>query len=147
MSDYSNILTDFEKSALLKKLSDFEQETTIEIAVLLLPTSKPYFDDDRTFITKTFNRWGIGKKYKDNGLFLAFLTDDRKVRITTGSGMESVFTDDLCGKILDEHVVPNLRAGNYYTAISECLNQFFVISRNNIAKLQNEWDFRLKSQK
>lgn len=147
VSDYSNYLADFEEEVLNKKLADFELETTIQIAVLLIPTIKPYFDDDRTFATKTFNRWGAGQKFRDNGLFLAIITDDRKVRIATGYGMEIVFTDELCAKILDEHVVPYLKQRKYYEAISECLDQFFLVSRDNMSKLQKEWLFRLKTQK
>ncbi len=147
VSDYSNCLADLEEGVLNKKLADFDLETTIQIAVLLIPTIKPYFDDDRTFATKTFNRWSIGQKFKDNGLFLTIITDDRKVRIATGYGMETIFTDELCAKILDEHVFPHLKQRKYYEAISECLDQFFLISRNNMSKLQQEWLFRLKTQK
>jgi len=62
---------------------------------------------------RLFNRWGIGKKGKDNGLLFLWSTGDRKVRIEVGYGLEGVIPDGKAGAILDAYVIPRFRDGEF----------------------------------
>lgn len=60
-----------------------------------------------------FNKTGIGDKEKNNGLLLFVNAKNfkenkpGKVRLLTGYGLEGMFPDSLCGRILDEGLEEN----------------------------------------
>jgi uncharacterized protein len=45
--------------------------------------------------------------------------EPRRVRITTGSGVEHKLTDEVCGRIIDRTIVPEFKMGWYYTGLKE----------------------------
>ncbi len=67
------------------------------------------------------NLWGVGEKEKYNGVVFLVSTDieGRDVAIVPASGLESILTERVSGKILDEKVVPYFKAGQMYKGISE----------------------------
>jgi uncharacterized protein len=65
------------------------------------------------FAEQLFNRWGIGKKNRDNGLLFLWSTGDRKVRVEVGYGLEGVLPDGKAGAILDSYVIPMFKAGEF----------------------------------
>lgn len=89
----------------------FQEETTVEIAVVTLPSHRGYSLEN--YAVRLFESWGIGKKGVDNGILLLFSLEEREVRIEVGYGMEPYLTDGRAGSILDTEILPDLRAGNY----------------------------------
>lgn len=67
VSDYENIFTPEQNAALTKLLTEYENETTIEIAILTVPDFESDIDD---FAQKTATEWGVGKKGVNNGLLI-----------------------------------------------------------------------------
>jgi uncharacterized protein len=45
--------------------------------------------------------------------------DDRKMRIEVGYGLEGVITDAISNHIIQEDILPNFKAGNYYRGLDE----------------------------
>jgi uncharacterized protein len=74
---------------------------------------------DRDFAVKLFEQWGIGEKGKDNGVLLLAAIEDRKLRIEVGYGFEGVLTDAATGRIMDEHILPRFKEGNYAQGLSD----------------------------
>jgi len=66
-----------------------------------------------SFAAKLFERFGIGVAGKENGLLLLFSRDDKKIRFEVGYGMESVITDSIAGRLLDEKALPFFREGQF----------------------------------
>jgi len=60
-----------------------------------------------------YQAWGIGKQGEDRGVLIFLALKERKIRIETGYGVEGILPDGRVGEILDRHVVPFLRAGDY----------------------------------
>lgn len=76
------------------------------------------------------NTWEIGEEEADSGVLLLLSTEDRKVRIEVGKGLEGRLTDGKTGRILDEYAIPYLREDNFsegllqaYTAI---VNEVYI---------------------
>jgi len=65
------------------------------------------------FATALFEKWGIGKSDKDNGLLLLISRDDRAVQIRTGYGLEGVVPDIIAGRVIRDEIVPRFRNGDY----------------------------------
>ena len=61
---------------------------------------------------KTFEAWGIGRKGQDDGVAIFILTQDRKVKIEVGYGLEGQLTDLVSGRIIREELAPRMRAGD-----------------------------------
>jgi uncharacterized protein len=64
------------------------------------------------------NHWGIGRGDLDNGVLLIVAPNEREVRIEVGTGLRSVLTDELAARVIDNDVLPQLRAGDIYPGIA-----------------------------
>ena len=92
-------------------LGRLEKSTGIETAVVMLPSigDEDIFD----FGHELFRKWGIGKKKSDNGLLILFVKDQKKVRFTTGYGIEGTMTDAMSKRIQTTLMIPRFRNGNW----------------------------------
>ncbi|MEK7777624.1 MAG: TPM domain-containing protein, partial [Chloroflexota bacterium] len=111
VSDYAGVFSDDVKAQLEGLLRQFEQESTVEVVVVTVPDLQG--ESIEAYSVSLFEKWGIGKKGVDNGVLLLLATQDRKVRIEVGYGMEPYLTDGQVGRILDNEVIPDLKAGNF----------------------------------
>ena len=70
-------------------------------------------DDIDIFATELFEKWGLGKSDKDNGLLILVAKDRRKAVIRPGYGLEGVLPDILCANILKYKMFPSFREGDF----------------------------------
>jgi uncharacterized protein len=92
-------------------IGQFERETGVEIAVVVLPTIGPF--GPREFASALFNRWGVGKKGRDNGILVLQVLDQRRIEIEVGYGLEGSLPDVKCRWIIDDIAVPFFRQGSF----------------------------------
>lgn len=118
--DEANWLTSNEERALRKKLEAYEDSTSNEIAILIQSSLKN--DDIVRYCQEVFDKWGIGKKNKDNGVLIAIFTADRKMRIHVGYGLEPKLTDAESHLIIENILKPAFRSNQYYRGIDEAVN-------------------------
>lgn len=97
-------------------LTELELKTSAEVAVVTLPSIGE--ESPKIFATSLFEKWGIGKKGKDNGVLLLHILDQRRVEIETGYGLEGVLPDVLCKRILENFIIPHFKAGEFSTGIT-----------------------------
>lgn len=90
VTDYENLFTSGQKSQLTKILSDYEDSTSIEIAILTVPD---FESDVADFAQKTATEWGIGKKGINNGLLIVISKNKKVLRSQTGYGLEGYLPD------------------------------------------------------
>jgi uncharacterized protein len=86
-----------------------QAKTGAELAVLTVRSTQPL--DDLTYAMRIVDAWGVGKRGEDTGVLLLVATDDRRVRVVTGYGLEGILPDGLVGAIQDEEMLPSFRAG------------------------------------
>ncbi|MDP3954245.1 MAG: TPM domain-containing protein [bacterium] len=110
VNDFADILPAEIETQLSAKLSDYQQKTSIEIAVVTVQSLEGYEVDDYT--NRLANAWGVGDRAKDNGIVFLIAPNDRDVRIEVGYGLEPDLTDGASGNILDQFVVPYFRDNN-----------------------------------
>ncbi|MBN1385050.1 MAG: TPM domain-containing protein [Elusimicrobia bacterium] len=111
VSDFAGVMDAGSYQQANMVIQELEQKTGTEIAVV---TVKKLEDESiDSFAVKLFEKWGIGKKGKDNGVLLVAAIEDRKVKIEVGYGLEGILPDGLCGEILDNYIVPYFKQGNY----------------------------------
>lgn len=113
--DEAGVLSETEKQSLNDKLIKFEDSTSTEIEVIIIPSTK---GEDVNFLATMFGeKWGIGKKDVDNGVVFLVAVDDRTMAIQQGRRVEQYLTASVAGQILDYIVTPNFKQGNYFAGI------------------------------
>jgi uncharacterized protein len=111
VNDFAGIIPERERDEIESLCADLERRTTVEIAVVTLKSTGSIPIED--YANELFNRWGIGKKGKDNGVLILVAVDDRKVRIEVGYGLEPILTDARAGDIIRHVLAPEFRRGDF----------------------------------
>lgn len=121
VNDFANILTNQEEYTITKIAEMVERETTAELAVVTIQTTKPLSIEE--YSVRLFEEWGIGKKEKDNGVLLLVAVEDRTVKIEVGYGLEGVLPDGLCGEIIRKYIIPEFKKGRFGPGIIAGINK------------------------
>ena len=113
--DQSGILSAEAKAKIEAILKALDQKA--QVAVVTIKTYSPYADE-KEYAIKLAEKWKVGYEGKDNGIIFLVVTEDRKVRIEVGRGLEGVINDAKAGRILDEAVVPFLKKNDWEGGIT-----------------------------
>lgn len=120
ISDPGKLLDSTSYQSLNQKLIQLEKDTSVEFAIVALPSIGS--NVPKEFAVELFNFWGIGKKGKDNGLLLLLVMDQRKWEFETGYGLEGVLTDAFLKGVGEEKLVPNLKQKDYANGFASVIN-------------------------
>lgn len=112
VTDMANVLSPETETQLNQLITHLEAENGSEIAVVTVPETSPS-TSPKAFATSLFNHWGIGKKGQDNGVLFLISKGDRRVEIETGYGVEALLPDAKVGQIIDDHILPKFKTGNF----------------------------------
>ncbi len=122
VNDYANVLTnDSEVEAKVKSLVESDSTEIFVLTIEKLPdtvtieTFIPYLTDEHP-------KWRAGQEKYDNGIFFTLVTGgsegQRDVRIDVGYGLEGALPDITAKMILENDVVPKLKAGDLNGGVS-----------------------------
>jgi uncharacterized protein len=114
--DDANLLTAAQEDELTGRLATLEQRTTDQLVVVTVPSLGGLRIADYT--RALGNHWGIGRGDLDNGVLLVLAPNEREVRIEVGTGLRQVLTNELAARVIDNDILPQLRAGDIYPGIS-----------------------------
>lgn len=116
VTDVAGILAPDQAAALDAKLRAFEQGKGSQVAVLIVPSTRP--EEIEQYGVRVAETWKLGRAGVDDGALLLVATEDRRVRIEVGYGLEGTLPDAVANRIIDEDIVPRFRSGDYYGGIS-----------------------------
>lgn len=117
VNDFTNTLTNDQRQVLERKLVAFDDSTSTQITVVIIPSLKGKEIAD--YNVQLLRAWGVGGKENNNGVVLLIAKNDRKLNITTGYGVEGALPDITCKQIIDGIIVPNFKGDDYYRGIEE----------------------------
>jgi uncharacterized protein len=117
VNDFTGTLTPDQAAALEQKLVAFDDSTSTQIAVVIIPSLNG--NEIADFNVRLFRAWGVGNKKTNNGVVLLIAKDDHRLNITTGYGLEGALPDITCKQIIDGIIVPKFKGDDYYHGISE----------------------------
>lgn len=121
VTDLTGTLTAGQQAELEQKLRDFEARKGAQIAVLLVNTTAP--EEIEQYSIRVAEAWKLGRSKVDDGALLILAKGDRRIRIENGYGLEGVLTDAASNRIIEDTMVPLLRQGQYFGAISAGVEQ------------------------
>lgn len=129
VNDFAKIFSAGEISQLRSLLLEVRQNTTAEVVIVTVEETAPLTPAE--YATELFNRWGIGKQEKDNGLLLLYAKKENKFWVTTGYGMEGILPDSKIGRMLDDYYVPYRDAGNLTEGITRFTDEVSKVIIDN----------------
>lgn len=108
VNDYAHILSAPQASSLNQELRDFDNRTTIEVAVVTVNSIGSESPQD--YAINIANYWGVGKRDKNNGIILLVAMQSHDISIEVGSGLSGQFSDRQVQQIVDNVIIPQFRA-------------------------------------
>jgi uncharacterized protein len=112
VTDMAGILSNQTETEINQMISQLQAKNGREMAVVTVPKTAPN-TSVKEFTTELFNKWGIGKKGEDNGVLFLISVGDRRVEIETGYGVEGILPDAKVGNIIDTHIIPRFKKGDF----------------------------------
>src|SRR6476619_7439 len=89
---FGQVLTPEQAQALENKLVAYDDSTSNQLAVVIVPTTKDFAVEDVGL--EVLRQWGVGgQASKDNGVVILVAVNDHHVAISTGYGMEGAVPD------------------------------------------------------
>ncbi len=126
--DDANILTGYE-TQLEQHLQQFEKDTTVQIAILTIPSLEG--EDPAQYSGNVFDTWKIGQADVDNGLLILIAAGDREYFFQTGYGLEGTLPDIALGRMGRNILVPFFREEKYGEGINAVVNEMESYIRND----------------
>lgn len=98
--DQSRFLSEQANAAISSALYNLEKETGIQFQVLIIP--KLSGESIEGYSIRVVDEWKLGKKGDDRAALFLIVSDDHKMRIEVGRGLEGSITDLKSKRILQE---------------------------------------------
>ncbi|MFZ4632892.1 MAG: TPM domain-containing protein [Saprospiraceae bacterium] len=132
--DYSGWLTGGQRMQLEQKLRNYFDSTSTQVVVMIRPDIGDY--DKAGYAFELGNRWGIGRKDKDNGVLMLVKTENpgRGVFIATGYGTEGALPDITAGRIVRNTIIPFFQQQRYYEGINAGLDDIISALKGEFAR-------------
>ena len=112
-------------AALEQRLAQFEARKGAQLALLLVPTTKPEVIEQ--YALRAAEQWKLGRKKVDDGALLVVARDDRTMRIEVGYGLEGALTDATSNRILTEVIAPKFAQGDFNGGIEAGLDAMMKV--------------------
>ncbi len=128
VTDRAGVFGPGQAEALNAKLEQFEKDTSNQVLVWVdkkIPEGFTLED----FAVRAFKKWGVGQKGTNNGAALFVFTEDRKVRIEVGYGLEGPLPDITARRIIADEIVPKFREGDYAGGIDAGANAMMAAAK------------------
>jgi uncharacterized protein len=132
VNDFANILTPDQVDALERKLVAYDDSTSNQIAIVLLPTitdksGQEYPIEDIGL--KILRDWGVGNQKSNNGIVILAAIQEHKLRIEVGYGLEGAIPDMIAKTIIETDIKPNFRSNDYYRGLDAATNSIIEAAR------------------
>ncbi|MCG8709093.1 TPM domain-containing protein [Brenneria sp. 4F2] len=109
--DQTRQLSPEQKQRIEQAIGLFEQKTSGQLAVLILPTTGS--DSIEQYAIRVFDVWKLGDKARDDGILMIVALNDRTIRIEVGYGLEGNIPDVTASRIIRDNITPYFRANRY----------------------------------
>jgi uncharacterized protein len=134
--DEVGLLNESETDLLNQKLIKFNDSTSVQIEVVILPTTN---GEDVNFAAwKIGEKWGIRNKDAKNGIVFLIAKDDRTMSIQQGRDAEQYITASIAGQILDYLVTPSFKQNQFYAGIDHGTSAIMDAVRGKFKPIDNQ---------
>lgn len=111
VTDEADLLLPADEQALARASERVERERGHQFVVVTVDSLHGRSIED--FGLALGRTWGIGRRDHNDGLILLVAPNERKVRIEVGYGLERRITDPYAARVIDRHILPRFRDGDF----------------------------------
>lgn len=137
VNDLAGMMSTEQAAQLEAKLLEYEKTSSTQITIITITNLGGY--DIAQYAVELGNRWGVGKKGKDNGVVVLASKEDRKVNISVGYGLEGALTDIMSGRIIRNEIVPEFKEGNFYGGFDRAADAIILATKGEY-KAEEKYD-------
>lgn len=124
VTDAAGVLSEQTENAVVELNEKLMNECSgAQIAVVFVKYLDGMPSDE--YANQLFNDWGVGDPDENNGMLLLAAVGEGKGWLATGSGINSVFTDDIAGEYLNDYFWDDFDSGNYDGAVDTLTEQLY----------------------
>lgn len=127
VNDLAGIMTPSQQDQLEQELVAFDRTTSTQITIVTVRSLNGF--EPSEYATALGQTWGVGQKGKNNGVIVLVATEDRKMNISPGYGLEGALTDAMCGRIIRNEMAPEFKAGNYYLGLDKAAKAIIAATK------------------
>ncbi|HEY1041583.1 MAG TPA: TPM domain-containing protein [Candidatus Paceibacterota bacterium] len=120
VNDYIGLLSAETRESLEQQLINYDNRTSIQIAVVIVEDAIADGSDEAIAIGK---QWGVGQRGLNNGIVFFIARTSRSMFIATGAGIEADLTDVICNHICQDVVVPYFKVGEYDKGVQSGIDE------------------------
>ncbi len=140
--DLAGVLSRDDQAKIAASLLQFQKTYGPQLQVLVVPSLED--ESIEGYSIKVVDKWKLGAKGKDDGVLLLVATENRKVRIEVGRGLEGDLPDVIAGRIIRTGILPFFKQGQTGAGILVGLG---MIAESVGGKLENVPAPRLRNAK
>src|SRR2546423_94962 len=127
-NDYAGVVSKDAVYRFNEQLAQFERDTSNQVVVAIFP--KMQSDSDIADYTyRIAEAWGVGQKDKRNGVVLFVFSNDRKIFIQVGYGLEGALPDATAFDITEYRIKPHFRNNDYEGGLAEGIDSILKAVR------------------
>jgi uncharacterized protein len=127
-NDYAGVVSKEAANRFNEQLAQFERETSNQVVVAVFP--KMQSDSEiADYTQRVAQAWGVGQKERRNGVVLFVFTQDRKMFIQAGYGLEGALPDLTAFDITEYRIKPHFRNNDYEGGLAEGIDSIFKAIR------------------
>jgi uncharacterized protein len=112
VTDEAGVLTPDQRVELETELLKYEDSTGNQFAVLIIPSLQGEVLEEYSLKVAEANK--LGSQKNNNGLLLLIVTEERKIRIEVGYGLEGAIPDVTTALVRENEISPRFRQGDYF---------------------------------
>jgi uncharacterized protein len=125
VTDTANFLSPEVVQSLDARLAGYQQATGHQLIVYIAPTTGDAPIED--WAVRAFAKWKVGRKGIDDGLAVFIMTQDHKMRIEVGYGLEAVVPDAIASRVIREVMAPRIQAGDHDDAVTGAIGSLIGV--------------------
>jgi len=111
VQDNANVLSSETESLIVGYNAVLEQQC--DGAQLVVVTVSYLDEDTQTASLQLMNDWGVGDETESNGMLLLLVSEEYRGWLSTGDGLDEVFTDNLVDEYLEDYFWDYIDADEY----------------------------------
>lgn len=135
VNDFAGMLSTGEVNQLERKLVAFNDSTSNQITIVIVPSLNGYAPGD--YAQRVGEKWGVGQKGFDNGVVILVkpktASSRGEVFIAQGYGLEGAIPDLTCATIVDNEILPAFRNGKYYEGLDRATSVLMALARGEFS--------------
>jgi uncharacterized protein len=119
VNDWAGVLAAAEAERIARRCQEVCVRTQAELLLVTVPTTAPL--QPAEYIFWLANRWDMGGP-ENRGLLILLALQEHRVESEVGYALEPLLSDAASAQLLEEHVVPMLRAGQYAEGLYQAVH-------------------------